>query len=110
MKKRRLYSNVWAGHSDVHKQGWIFAPAGILALEEYQGSYRFEECKPSADAPGGSCEFEADPGYPDFWVRKADVSTDPYEPPVEPPDPEPPPSDSPSDEEIGRVIRYLYRG
>ena len=104
---------VWAGHSAAHKQGWIYAPAAIRAIEEYQGSYRFEECKVVGL---GRCDFEADPGYPQFWVRKEDVSTEPYEPmpvPIPVPDPEPlpvpePVPSDPGDEELGRALRIIF--
>ncbi|MCK5602261.1 hypothetical protein KAR91_10340 [Candidatus Pacearchaeota archaeon] len=100
----------WSGHAEsAQHQGWIFAPAGILVLEEYKGSYRFEECKPSPDAPGGKCESAPSPGYPQTWVRIEDVSTDPYEPPPEPPDdddPDPIP-DIISNEEAGEALRTI---
>ncbi len=97
---------VWAGHSDAHKQGWIYAPAAIRAIEEYKGSYRFEEWKVDLD---GSIDFEADPGYPEFWVRADEVSTLPYnsEPdPVPVPGPTPTPGEV-SDADLGAAFRLI---
>lgn len=98
-------ARVWAGHSDAHKQGWIYAPAGIRAIEEYKGSYRFEEWKVEGDGRG---DFATSPGYPQLWIRAEDVSLDPF-PGTDPdpiPDPDPVPGEV-SDAELGAALRLI---
>ncbi len=114
-------SQIWSGHSDNHqKMGKLIAPAGILAIDFYKGSYQFKKVMID-DANGG--KDQRDPlteGYNQYWIREEDVSEVPYNPdpgpfpgpdPEDPlPVPEPVPSNpgDPSNEEIGRVIRFLY--
>ncbi len=102
-------SRIWAGHSDTHKQGWIYAPAAILAIEEYKGSYRFEEWKIEGEGRGA---FSATSGYPSFWIRMEDVSILPFEGPNGDPDPTPDPDpdeypDKVSDAKLGAALRTL---
>ena len=109
---------VWGGHSDARKQGWIFAPAAVYAVEEYQGSVKFLPEDMMFDALG-RIEVKADPGYPEYWVRLEDLSLVPFDldtpDPIGPDDPAPEPDEvwptpeftRPSDETIGRVVRYL---
>ena len=66
---------VWGGHSDQRKQGWIYAPAAIYAIDEYSGSYKFREMKFVDD---GYADLDPNDNYPDFWVRIKDVSLEPY--------------------------------
>ena len=99
---------VWAGHSDAQKQGWIYAPAAIRAIEEYKGSYRFEARKVDRD---GSVNIGEEPGHPEFWVRVDDVSTLPYGPeptllPIATPIPLPTPSEV-SDADLGATFRLI---
>ena len=102
-------ARIWSGHADsAQKQGWLYAPAAILAIDEYKGSFQFKEYKA---VDNGFGDFQADEDYPDFWIRIEDTSQKPFDPPVPVPDlvPDPIPSvDGPSDAEIGRVIRFLF--
>ena len=97
---------VWAGHKDnAQKQGWIYAPGAIEAVEEYKGSFRFENAKGV-----GICrlDYSTSEGYPNTWVRIADVTTEPFEPGPDPePEPEPGPDIQPGDAEIGAAFRTL---
>lgn len=100
---------VWASHSDTHKQGWIYAPAAILALEEYKGSYLFSEAMVVGT---GKLDYAISSGYPQTWVRIEDVSTEPYEPEPSPdPEPEPEPDPGPApvegDAELGAAVRTI---
>ncbi|MCK5603764.1 hypothetical protein KAR91_17890 [Candidatus Pacearchaeota archaeon] len=110
---------VYSGHADsAQKQGWILAPAAILAIDEYKGSFQFEEAKvPEGAKPEDFLKFAAKPGYPQLWVRSDEVSLEPYDPSPEPdpdpvpdpdplPVPEPIPSD-PGDAELGRAFRIV---
>lgn len=103
-------ARVWSGHSDGHhKQGWIYAPAAIRAIEEYQGSYKFHEWKTDLH---GSVEITATPDYPEYWIRMADVSLEPYGEPTPDPDTDPVPDpDKPvpveGDAELGAAVRTI---
>ncbi len=113
-------ARIWSGHADsAQKQGWMYPPGAILAIDEYKGSYQFEEWKVVGD---GIDDFYAHKGYDQLWVRIVDTSTETYEDylaslesPVDEPDtdplpvPVPVPSDSGevSDEMLGKVIRFL---
>jgi hypothetical protein len=105
-------AQIWAGHSDAHKQFILEAPAGLMAVEEYKGSYRFEVAV-VLDEEGSQVPLELplDAGYPEAWIRAEDVTTDPYEGPVDDgPLPEPGPDPVPgkySDAEIGAAFRLL---
>ena len=107
---------VWAGHSEVQKQGWIFAPAAVFAVEEYKGAIRFKPEDMLFDG-GGRVELKEDPRWPEYWARLDDLSLEPFNPdapedpgPVGPdPVPAPVPSDEPSDAEVGRVVKFLLR-
>ncbi len=95
-------ARVWAGHSDEHKQGMAYAPAAVLAIEEYRGSVRFEEWKVVGE---GRMDLDADSVYPDLWMRLADLSLEPYE---EPPVVDPPPdNEGPDDEALGAALRLV---
>ncbi len=74
-------ARIWAGHSDAHKQGWLYAPGAILAIEEYKGSYRFEEWKVENTGSGAFAGGSLAPNlsYPEMWVRIKDVSLIPFE-------------------------------
>ena len=103
---------VWSGHSDDHqKMGKLFPPAGIRAIDEYKGSFQFDEFR--LDGDGRSELVERNAAYDQWWVRDGDVSLMPFVPPDEVPMPEPeevwptPEITRPSDETIGRVVRYL---
>jgi hypothetical protein len=105
-------AQIWAGHADsAHKQGKLIAPAGILAIDEYQGSYQFKEVRVVGD---GRDEVVIHPGYPDTWIRISDTSLSQYlEPgtdPVEEPDEEPDPygwGTEIGDAELGAAIRVV---
>ncbi len=99
-------ARIWSGHSDnSHKQGWMYPAGAILAIDEYKGSYQFEEWKVKGD---GIADFYAHEGYEQLWIRIEDVSVQPYADPVPNPNPDPVPGDYPSNEVIGRVIRFLF--
>lgn len=113
-------ARIWSGHADsAQKQGWMYPPGAILAIDEYKGSYQFEEWKV---VDGGIDDFYAHAGYKQLWIRIEDTSSLPFEgeePSPEPipgpdtdplPVPEPIPSNQgdPSNEEIGKVIRFLH--
>lgn len=111
-------ARIWAGHSDAHKQGWLRAPGAILAVEEYKGSYRFDDWKVegegSGDFAGG--DFATDLSYPETWIRIADVSLVPFDGQDEddasddmdsPPPPPPPITALPGDGELGAALRIL---
>ncbi len=113
-------ARIWSGHSDAHKQGWLYAPGGILAIEEYKGSYRFVDWKVG---PGGSGafaggDFASDTGYPETWIRILDVSLDEFDDgsgngddgDVPPPEDEvwPPPEDiNVADARLGHAVRLI---
>ena len=100
-------ARIWSGHSDsAHKQGWIYAPAAIRAIDEYQGSYEFVDWKVVGDGRG---DFSASISYPQLWIRIADVTAEPYEPPNDVPDPVPGPGPAPvaGDAELGAALRTL---
>ena len=97
-------AQIWAGHADNHKQFLLQAPAAILAIDEYQGSYQFEKAK-KIDPSGEQFEFEGpkDEGYPQLWIRKEDVTLEQYEEdPVD--DPVDEPGDDPDDEPDDELI------
>ncbi len=94
-------ARIWSGHSDDHhKQGTMYPPGAILAIDEYKGSYQFEEWKVVDEGIG---DFYAHEGYEQLWIRATDVTTLPFEDEVRPTLE----LTRPSDETIGRVIRYL---
>lgn len=104
---------VWAGHTDAHRQGWIYAPAAIFAIDQYQGSYQFKEIKFEGD---GYADLKDDSNYPQYWVREEDVSLEPYSPDPNPlPGPVPIPVPTPGqpgdaelgDAELGAAVRLL---
>ena len=97
-------ARVWAGHSDAHKQGWLYAPAAILAIEEYKGSYRFEEYKVEG---GGYGDLDASSDYPDLWIRQEDVSTLPFEDEDDVSDELPVPPPMVGDAALGAAFRLL---
>ncbi len=109
-------SRVRAGHGEAQKQGWIRAPAAIRAIDEYKGSYQFKEWKIVGD---GQADFVAREGYPQFWIRIVDVTTEPYEQPTNggpgpAPDPVPnpvpvPTPDTGTDAELGKAFRLIGR-
>lgn len=95
-------ARVWAGHSEAHQQGWMYAPAAILAIEEYKGSVCFEEWRVVGE---GVADFGADSDYPNLWMQLEDLSLEPYEEPVG--DPEPDPIVDVDDEALGAAFRLL---
>ncbi len=108
---------VWSGHADsAQKKGKLYPPAGLEDIDEYKGSVQFDPEALRFDFPGWFDEI-VNPAYPQFWVRKEDLSNEPYDADVDPdapvgPDEEPPvvappPADKPSHAEIGRVVEYL---
>ncbi len=108
-------ARIWASHSRDHKQGWIYAPAAILAIEEYKGAYRFKDWRVVDDGRG---DFSVSSGYPQFWIQAVDVSLEPYEPYAEPDptsdpgsEPEPKPELEPTlieDAALGAAVRVLF--
>lgn len=105
-------AQIWAGHSDAHKQFLMVAPAAVLAVEVYKGSYRFEEALTIEDGAQVTLEYKLDDGYPQAWIRTADTSIDAYEEdPVGDDDGGGPPPVTPpgeyTDEEIGAAFRLL---
>ncbi len=67
-------ARVWSGHSDNHqKMGWMLPGSAIRAINEYQGSYQFDEYK----GPNGL--FDRTVAYPQYWIRKGDVTLYPFE-------------------------------
>ncbi len=107
-----VQAQIWSGHADGHqKMGRLYPPAAVYVIEEYKGSFRFDEYKFVDD--GEADLIERSSSYPQWWIRAADVSDLPFEDRV---DDEPPVEDDlpgddvvgvPSDETIGRVVRYL---
>lgn len=107
-------ARIWSGHAgSAQKQGWLRAPAAILAIDEYQGSYQFEEVK---IAPGGRDETLMKPGYDQMWIRIADVSLEQYEAPDPDAEPIPEPDEEPDpggwgteigDAELGAAVRVV---
>ena len=106
-------ARVWAGHSDAHKQGWMRAPAAVLAVEEYKGSVRFDDWKLDGD---GAADFDNSMLYPEFWMRLDELSLEPYDPtvpdPIPTPDPVPTPDPTPvpgevSDSDLGAAFRLI---
>lgn len=105
-------ARIWAGHSDAHKQGWLYAPGGILAIEEYKGSYRFEQWR--VDPPGSGAfaggDFSSDQSYPETWIRILDVSLEEFDDNGDGEDngdvPPPEPADE-ADARLGRAIRII---
>ena len=100
-------ARIWSGHSDDHqKQGTMYPPAAILAIDEYKGSYQFEEWKVVDE---GIADFYAHEGYEQLWIRATDVTTLPFEDEDDVADEVWPVLEltRPSDETIGRVVRYL---
>ncbi len=107
-------AQIWAGHADNHKQFILEAPAAILAIDWYQGSYQFEEAR-GVDSEGNQyvMNLPLDPGYPQAWIRAEDVTKEAYVEPgneVDPPAPPPedeegePPEDEPDlDDELRRL-------
>lgn len=89
---------VWEGHGTNHKQGRLYPPAGVSIIDVYQGYGQINDVRFEGD--GHWEDLKTDPNYSQYWVDMNDLSKDPYE------SPEP----SVSNEEIGRVIRYLFRG
>ena len=112
-------AQIWSGHANEHKQFVLRAPAGILAIEEYQGSYRFKMMMVN-DSDGNLIQTAAplDPQYPETWIRIADVTTEPYEedddgngdvPPPDNGDPPPIPEPDAADAELGAALKTLGR-
>ncbi len=106
-------AQIWSGHADNHKQFKMSAPAAILAIDEYKGSYQFEEAKAVAsDGTQFTLSMLPDPGYPQLWIRIADVTTSPFEDEDDVADElDPPDDEEPGDEpdigsaaELGRAI------
>ncbi len=94
-------ARVWAGHSESHKMGWMNAGSAILAVEEYKGSYRFEDFKEPSDLSHLGGVYNA------YWIRKSDVSLRPFEDEDE--DVPPPVIVGKSDAELGAAFRIVGR-
>ena len=95
-------ARVWSGHADTQKQGWMRAGSAVLAVEEYQGSVRFEDYREPSDLK------ELTGGYPEYWMRLEDLSLLPLE--EEDDDPLPVPVPVPSnvdDAALGAAFRLL---
>ena len=94
---------VWEGHAETHKQGKLHPPAGVSIIDLYNGSGQIDMDDVRFAAGGHWEDLKTDPNYSQYWVDMDDLSKEEYDP-----DPEPDPELS--NEEIGRVIRYLFRG
>jgi hypothetical protein len=100
-------ARVWSSHAKVHKMGWMRAGSAVLAVEEYGGSFRFEEFKEPSDlVPLGD-------GYNDYWIPTDSVTLLPFEEEDdEDGDGEDDPGDDPdtgdaTDARLGRAIRVV---
>ncbi len=111
-------AQIWSGHADNHKQFVLEAPAGILAIDEYQGSFQFETAMVKDGDVLKEIHPKGDPGYEQLWIRIDAVTKDLYEEEPgpdddgndPPPEDEPDPDDEPvndTDERIGNAIRIL---
>jgi len=105
-------AQIWSGHANsAHKQFVLVAPAAIRAIDEYQGSYQFEQAR--GIAPDGTqydLTLLLDPGYPQAWIREHDVSLLPFEDePDDEDEPEIPPVEEAewSDVLIGTAVRII---
>ena len=114
---------VWSGHAgSAQKKGRLYPPVGLEDIDKYKESIQFDPDKLRFDRDGKFDRMgteDQDASYPDFWVRREDLSFEMFNPdfgdegpvgpdPEEPPVVAPPPSvDDPSDEEVGRVVKYL---
>ena len=101
-------ARIWSGHAaSAQKQGWLIAPAAILAVDDYKGSYQFKEWKVVGEL-GGKDKMIIEAGYPQLWIRHEDVSLEPYDPnPTPDPVPGPVPVPIPGDEAAGAALRVL---
>ncbi len=102
-------ARIWSGHGDgATRLGWLRAPAAILAIDEYKGSFQFREVLVGT---GGSDQIIVKSGYPQNWIRIEDTSTEPYEEPgtdpVVVPDPVPSPEIVAGDAELGAAFRTI---
>lgn len=105
-------AQIWAGHSDAHKQFILRAPAAVLAVEAYKGSYRFDTALVIEGGDQVPLEFSLADGYPEAWIRQEDTTLEAYEEdPVGDDDGGgPPPVTEPGEytnEEIGAAFRLL---
>ena len=112
---------VWSGHAgSAQKKGKIYPPAGLEAIDEYQGSVEFIPADLLFDLDGHFDREDTedqDASYPDFFVRLDDVTKDQYDPsepdpgpgpdPDPDPDPVPVPGDVPSPTELGEAMFVL---
>ena len=115
---------VWSGHAgSAQKKGRLYPPVGLEDIDKYKESIQFDPDKLRFDRDGKFDRMgteDQDASYPDFWVRREDLSFEMFDPdagdpgpvgpdPEEPPVVAPPPSvDEPSDADVGRVIKYLF--
>ena len=99
---------VWSGHADsAQRKGDIYPPAGLEAIDEYQGSVEFipEDLRFALD---GRFDDIPNSSYPGYWVRLEDLTKDPFDPNPDPdPDPEPDPFEGITNEEAGAAVRTL---
>ncbi len=101
-------TQIWSGHSDNHqKMGKLIAPAAIKAIDEYKGSFQFEEYGVDVNSGGEDRLKPLSTSYPQYWIRIEDTSLEPYDPNPDPePDPEP---DLSSDAELGAAFRIVAK-
>ncbi len=109
-------ARIWSGHSaNAQKQGWLRAPAAILAVDEYKGSFQFKDWK-IVEGLGGKDEIVIKGGYPDLFIRIEDTSLSQYVDPddslVPVPDegpvgPTSPPPTEIGDAELGAAVRVV---
>ncbi len=102
---------VWSGHANsAQRKGDIYPPAGLKAIDEYQGSVEFNPEDLLFDLDGKFID-DPDSRYPGYWVRLSDLTKEQYDPSPGPvpgpgPDPVPVPGDI-SDEEAGAALRTI---
>lgn len=101
-------ARIWSSHAaSAQKQGWLRAPAGIRAIDDYKGSYQFDEVRVDEEL-GGADERIDNPGYPQYWIRHEDVSLEPYEDSDDNGgDTPPPPEPVAGDAELGAALRTI---
>jgi len=104
-------ARIWSGHADsATRLGWLRAPAGIRAIDDYKGSYQFKEVRVADD---GRDEIVIKSGYPQNWIRHEDVTTEPFEEPtngepgLHPDDPAWVPVPVTGDAELGAAVRTI---
>ncbi len=107
-------ARIWSGHAaSAQKQGWLVAPAAILAIDEYNGSFQFKDVG-VVGALGGKNSIVMKDGYPDTFIRISDTSLEQYVDPSgngdgDAPAPLPTPAPAPEvgDAELGAAIRTV---